>query len=202
MRENYLLFDPDLEDIATLLATVPISWGFCGGWAIDLFLNRMTRSHKDVDIAVLRADQYTIFDFLRQGGWMLEKAVNGILTPLQENEFLMPPIHTIWCRNVGSHPDFLEMLLNESEGDEFLFRRDCSISCPLNKAFIVSASGFPILAPEIVLLYKSSDATDEGNRLDFQLALPMLNIQRRRWLAGALNKFEPEHEWIRELVEQ
>jgi hypothetical protein len=176
--------------------------GFCGGWAIDLFLNRITRSHKDVDVAILRTDQRLMFDFLRQRGWMLEQAADGKLYNFQEDEFLTTPVHTIWCRNADYYPDFLEVLLNESEGDQFLFRLDRSIRCPLNQAFVISPSGFPILAPEIALLYKSNSLPHVGNRMDFQSVLPLLNTQRRQWLTQALYKLSPEHEWLKNLIEQ
>ena len=194
-------FDPAIESIATLLTPLAITWGFCGGWAIDLFLNRITRLHKDVDVAILRTDQHLVFDFLRQQGWTLEQAVDGKLLPFQEDEFLALPIHTIWCRNVRFHPDFLEVLLNESEGNQFLFRRDRSIRCALNEAFFISPPGFSILAPEIVLLYKSKYPEEPGNRWDFQSVLPLLNTQRRQWLTRALSKLSPKHEWLQNLVE-
>jgi len=194
-------FDPDIESIATLLTPLPITWGFCGGWAIDLFLNRVTRSHKDVDVAILRTDQRLVFDFLRQRGWTLEQAVDGKLHPFQEDEFLTPPVHTIWCRNAGYHPDFLEVLLNESEGDQFVFRRDHSIRCSLQEAFVISPSGIPILAPEIALLYKSKSPLYVGNHLDFQSVIPLLNAHRRQWLTQALIKLSPEHEWLKALHE-
>jgi len=194
-------FDLAIESIATLLTPFPITWGFCGGWAIDLFLNRITRSHKDVDIAILRTDQRLIFDFLRQRGWMLEQAVEKKLIPIHEDEILTPPVHTIWCRNVGTDPDFLEILLNESEGDQFLFRRDRSIRCALNKAFVTSPSGFPILLPEIALLYKSKSLSPIGSS-DFQSVLPLLDVPRRQWLAQALHKLSPGHEWLNDLLEQ
>lgn len=195
-------FDPAIESIAALLTPLPITWGFCGGWAIDLFLNRITRVHKDVDVAILRTDQRLVFDFLRQRDWTLEQAVDGKLLPVQEDEFLTLPIHTIWCRNTSYLPDFLEILLNDSEGDQFLFRRDRSIRSLLNEVFLPSPSGFPILAPEVVLLYKSNHPLDTGNCLDFQSALPMLNTQRRQWLIQALYKISPGHEWLKYLVEQ
>lgn len=195
-----MLFDAAIESIAALLSPLPVTWGFCGGWAIDLFLNRITRSHKDVDVAIMRADQQIIFDFLRQRGWALEKAVDGSLIPLKENELLELPIHTIWCRNACSQPDFLEILLNEHEGDHFLFRRDRLIRYPLNKAFLISPSGFPILASEIALLYKSNNLHDAENRHDFQSALPALNTERKRWLAQALRTLSPEHEWLNGLT--
>lgn len=197
-----MLFDPAIDSIATLLAHLPVPWGFCGGWAIDLFLNRITRSHKDVDVAILRTDQRVVFEFLRQRGWTLEKAVQETLIPFQEDELITLPVHTIWCQNARHHPDFLEVLLNDSEKDQFLFRRDHSICYPLIEAVLLSTSGFPILAPEIVLLYKSNDLESAENRWDFQYTLPALNIQRRRWLAEALRKLAPEHEWLKFLAGQ
>src|SRR6266849_3978301 len=193
-------FDSALESIATLLTHLHITWGFCGGWAIDLFLNQITRPHKDIDVAILRTDQHMVFDLLRKRGWTLEKAVDGALIPFQEDEFLLLPVHTVWCRHVHYQPDFLEILLNESEGDQFLFRRDRSIRYPLNKAFLISPPGFPILAPEIALLYKSNDLERAENQWDFQHTLPMLDAEGRQWLAEALRKISLEHEWLKELV--
>ena len=191
--------DDAIESIAALLSPLPVTWGFCGGWAIDLFLNRITRPHKDVDIAIMRTDQRIVFDFLRQRGWILEKVVDGSLIPLKEDELLMLPIHTVWCRNACSQPDFLEILLNEHEGNHFLFRRNRSIQYPLNKTFLISPAGFPILAPEIALLYKSNNLQDAENRHDFQSALLALNTERKQWLAHALRTLSPEHEWLKNL---
>lgn len=191
--------DPSVERTAALFTSLPIIWGFCGGWALDLFLNHTTRPHKDVDIAILRGDQRAVFDFLRQRDWTLEQAVDGKLLPLHKDEFLLLPIHTIWCRNAQARPDFLEVLLNESEGNQFLFRRDPSIRHLLNEAFMLSPSGFPILAPEIALLYKAGHPQRAENALDFQSVLPELNIQRRQWLRAALNQLYPEHEWLKVL---
>jgi len=106
-------FDPSVESIAALFTPLPIIWGFCGGWAIDLFLDRTTRPHKDVDIAILRGDQRVVFDFLRQKDWTLEQAVDGKLLTFHRDEFLLLPVHTIWCRNTQARPDFLEVLLND-----------------------------------------------------------------------------------------
>jgi hypothetical protein len=75
-------FDPAIESIAALLTPLSITWGFCWGWAIDLFLNRITRVHKDVDVAILRTDQRLVFDFLRQRDWTLEQEVDGKLLTL------------------------------------------------------------------------------------------------------------------------
>jgi Aminoglycoside-2''-adenylyltransferase len=191
-----MLFDPPLENIATLLTPLPVTWGFCGGWSIDLFLNRITRSHKDVDVAILRREQQIVFAALRQQGWILEQAINGTLQPFEDNEFLMLPVHEIWCKHASFYPDFLELLLNESEGDRFLFRRNRSIQCQLSEAFVISPSGLPVLAPQIALLYKSNDLPVTGNQLDFYVALPYLSVRQKQWLTHALSILSPEHEWL------
>ncbi len=193
-------FDPSIENIATLLAPLSMTWGFCGGWAIDLFLNRITRSHKDVDVAVWRTDQNLVFAFLRQRGWTLELAEDGQLIPLPEGEYISLPFHTVWCRNTNYSPDFLEILLNEAEEDKFLFRRDPSTHYPRNQTFMRAQSGLPILAPEIALLYKSKSASQPENRADFQAILPALSTSQRQWLAQALYKLSPKHEWLEDLT--
>ena len=194
-------FDLVLESIATLLSPLEMTWGFCGGWAIDLFLNRITRSHKDVDVDILRTDQRLLFAFLRQRGWTLEQAVDRKLYPFQEDEFLTLPVHTIWCQKTDYRPDFLEVLLNESDQDQFVFRRDSRVRCLLNEAFMLAPSGLPILAPEIALLYKSNALSSPENGLDFQSTLPRLDAQRRRWLAEALCTLSPIHPWLKDLFD-
>ena len=173
-------FDSSVESIATLLAPLPVTWGFCGGWAIDLFLNRVTRPHKDVDIAVWRTDQQLVFAFLRQRSWSLELAEDGQLIPLPEGEYIKLPFHTVWCRNTNYAPDFLEILLNEVQCDQFLFRRDSSIQYPRSQTFMNTQSGLPILAPEIALLYKSKSVSQPEDQHDFQAILSTLNTSRRQ----------------------
>ena len=193
-------FDPAFENIGMLFTPLAVIWGFCGGWSIDLFLNRSTRSHKDVDVAILRRDQHLIFESLGHHGWTLEQAIKGTLQPFQEDEFGTLPVHTIWCRHASFHPDLLALLLSESNEDPFLFRRDRSIQCPLAEALVISSFGLPLLAPAIVLLYKSNEPSSVGNHLDFQAALPQLNAHQRPWFLHALSTCSPEQEWHAELA--
>jgi hypothetical protein len=37
-----------------------VPWCIGGGWAIDLWLGRVTRRHADVDVVILRRDQHTV----------------------------------------------------------------------------------------------------------------------------------------------
>ncbi|HUP18207.1 MAG TPA: hypothetical protein VM848_19420 [Acidimicrobiia bacterium] len=47
-------------DIAHLFKDLSAWWAVAGGWAIDCFMGSETRSHADLDIAVLRRDAQLI----------------------------------------------------------------------------------------------------------------------------------------------
>lgn len=182
--------------IAALLADFRSPWSICGGWAIDLFLDGVTRQHKDVDIALLRRDQLAMQSYLTARGWILEKAMDGARIPWQEGEWITLPVHTIWCQHPTVAPGFLEILLNEASSTHFLFRRDSSITLPLSRMSLRTAVGLPILAPEIVLLYNANHPAHEGNAADFLSALSALDSERRAWLQTALARLDQEHVWL------
>jgi hypothetical protein len=172
-------------------------WVFCGGWAIDLFLGRQTRAHKDVDIAVGRRDQLALQAYLTARGWRLQVAHGGELRDWPAGEYLELPRHGIWCRHPAADPHFLEVLLDEID-DSFRFRRDQTVTRALDEAFVQSPGGLPILAPEVVLLYKSrSPGPDDW--ADFRAVLPALDAGRRDWLRNALARTVPGHPWLVDL---
>ena len=187
-----------VRPINDLMADFPGRWGFCGGWAIDLFLNRLTRRHKDVDVAVLRRDQRHLYRHLSTRGWSLETAHEGTLTRWDGTPLALP-VHTLWCRHPRHDPDFLEVLLNEDDGAHLLFRRDTSIRLRLEDAFSQSLGGWPLLAPEIVLLYKSKYSDEADHEADFSNALPALDERQRAWLHGSISTLYGRHDWLREL---
>lgn len=186
-----------LHSVSALFAALPCPWCFGGGWAIDLFLGRATRSHKDVDVAILRRDQLLCRSYLRERGWHLEVAADGGFLPWPDGHVLELPLHAVWCKNEGFDPPFVEVLLNEADGSLFVFRRDQSITLPLDRAFLRSADGLPFLAPEVVLLYKAKRA--EENEADFQAAVPGLDGRSRAWLRESLAALHPDHPWLASL---
>lgn len=176
-----------------------LPWAVCGGWAVDLFLDRITRPHKDVDFVVFRRDQLVIQEHLLARGWTLEKAANGQLIPWAPNEWISLPVHVIWCKNPKRSPDFIELLFNDVDEVNFYHRRDASITLPAGKMIVPSPSGVPILAPEIVLLYKSGRPEDESAATDFRNLSAWLSRDACNWLATALRKSDPGHVWLEAL---
>jgi hypothetical protein len=160
-------------------------------------LGRVTRAHKDVDVSVARASQLEVRDYMSGRGWRLEKAHDGRLTLWEDGEFLSPPLHTVWCRSDAHEPDFVELQLDEIGDERFTFRRDSSVTLPRERMSFRTESGVPVLAPEMVLLYKSS-ATEEYAD-DFRNSVGALDGEARAWLRDALLKVHARHPWAEEL---
>src|SRR5262249_45482977 len=87
------------DDLHRLLSSLETSWWICGGWALDLFLDRETRRHDDLDVAVLRRDQLALRDHLRS--WDLRYATPEHALRPWDGSRLEPPIHGIWARPSG-----------------------------------------------------------------------------------------------------
>jgi hypothetical protein len=187
----------EVEKVSALLRDLSCEWYVCGGWAVDLFLGRVTRAHKDVDVSVARRNQLEVRDYMSGRGWRLEKAHDGRLTLWEEGEFLSPPLHTVWCRSDAHEPDFVEFQLDEIDDERFTFRRDSSVTLPCGRMSFRTPSGVPVLAPEIVLLYKSSAVKDYAD--DFRNARGALGREARAWLRDALSKVYARHPWAEEL---
>jgi hypothetical protein len=191
-------FDDPRHAVAHLRG-LPCPWGVCGGWAVDLFVNQASRRHADVDFAVLRADQPVVLSHLLARGWSISTAHGGQVSPWKGDELIEFPMHCLWCRNENAVPTFIEVLLNESAGEDFVFRRCFDIRLPLSRTFLKSKSGIPILAPEIVLLYKSKGELTPTNAQDFENAVESLASMQRRWLKDALLLTNPTHPWVERL---
>jgi hypothetical protein len=92
--------------------------------------------------------------------------------------------------------DYIEFLFNKRTVDEFIYSRNGDIRQMLDKA-IMRKNSIAYFAPELVLLYKSTDLAREENRQDFDLISPLLPDDSRQWLKNALTIVFPNgHEWI------
>ena len=182
------------REVRTLLAGFDRPWWVAGGWAIDLFVGRRTRAHKDIEIALFRHDQSAVQKHL--AGWSLRKVVDHRLEPWLPGERLTLPVHEIHGRGPGGQA--LEILLNEHHRGRWVFRRDPAITWPAKLIGGRSADRVPFLRPEIVLLYKSRDAGPDDHA-DFERAVGLLDHESRIWLVGALQRHRPGHPWLYEL---
>jgi len=171
-------------------------WFIAGGWAIDLYLEKETRQHEDIEIAIFRQNQIALQNYL--GGWILKKAVNGALLEWNRDELLELPIHEIHCFKEIAEPQSLEVLLNETDGEEWLFRRNAKVTKPLSKLSLTSKLGMKFLRPEVVLLYKSKNPRLKDEQ-DFEAVAEHLDTEGKEWLKNVLTVCYSEHHWLQSL---
>jgi hypothetical protein len=180
-------------DAAALFDGLDGAWWIAGGWAIDLWLGRQTRPHVDLDVAILRTDQGRFWD--RLVGWDLWLGPDTELRPFEGPIDVKAPDHAVWCRPDPASEWAFELLLNESAGDRWLFRRDPTVSLPIADIGGRTNEGVPFLAPEIVLLYKAKQRRPH-DELDLAVTLPTLSDRQRTWLGGAIELVHPGHPWL------
>ncbi|MEZ5934809.1 MAG: hypothetical protein R3F54_23315 [Alphaproteobacteria bacterium] len=164
-------------------------WAIAGGWAVDLYLGRVTRHHGDLEIAVLRRDQWELHDLF--SGWSISYLDAGKIQSWPRSLRLELPIHQI--RVTSPQDQTLDFLLNEAEGDQWLYRRDQRITLPLGQAIL--GEDLPYLAPEIVLLFKSKQPRPKDEK-DLDLLLPVLMTDALSWLRNCLRVIAPDHSWL------
>src|SRR5688572_26931537 len=79
--------------VADLMRGFPHPWWVAGGWAIDLFVGRVTREHGDIEIGVFRDTQAALHEHLRR--FDLFKAVDGAFVPWEAGEDIVLPVFQI-----------------------------------------------------------------------------------------------------------
>lgn len=178
---------------ARWLSGVSAPWWVAGGWALDLYAGTQSRRHGDLDIGVLRRDVSQVLAALPS--WEFFEAHNRRLTRLRTGTLPGLEVNSLWCRPADTTLWAMELMLDASDGDRWVFRRQPDIQRPLSSVIRRSHEGIPYLAPEIQLLYKarSRRAKDQA---DFDHIAPRMDSDARAWLRHTLRRTDPEHEWL------
>jgi hypothetical protein len=186
------------EDAASWFTSLTVPWWVAGGWALDLFLGRQSRTHGDFDIGVLRRDSPQLLAALST--WEIFEAQNGALSQLPYGMAPRQDVNSLWCRPAGSMLWNAEVLLDAGDTQFWVFRRQPQIRRPLNEVIRRTPRGLPYLAPEIQLLYKAR-APRPRDQDDFAHVVPCLDTPARKWLQESLQMTQPGHDWLAVLDE-
>ena len=189
-------------EILSLLETAPFRWWIAGGWSLDLFLGKQTRSHFDIDVAIARSDHLNAQSYLSKWDfWSTKRNNEGVivLDRWQIGHSLGIETPGVWARESQNAPWRFEFLFQEINDGIWTFRYDDSVQHSVDEIGGFSAASIPFLLPEISLLLKALRLrdVDEG---DFQRVLPNLNQSQREQLSIDLGKIKPEHLWLSALV--
>ena len=159
------------------------TYAFCGGHALELFINKQIRPHSDIDISIFDEDRKNIVDFMLGKGWSIyehppySNKLRSILSPDDDSVLSS---HCVWaikpdCSFIKIEPapgenrwfdykilsaeqmelDFIEIIFNKRQDGKFICSKDESITREIDKA-ILYHNGIPYLAPEVMLFIISN----------------------------------------------
>ena len=100
--------------------------------------------------------------------------------------------------NEGLERWAFELLLNKTEGNKWLFKRDDRIREPTDRIGSITDDGTPYLNPEIVLLFKAKN-NFEKDQHDLEQVLPRLSPEAKTWFNKSLQLIHPNHPWLSRL---
>ena len=204
-----------------LLKAGDFEYAIGGGQAIDLFLRYESRVHGDIDVVAFWKDRDKIIQFMQSRGFSVYEMLGGgrvhRITDLSKQMYLKRNICCFQegCPLVKVYPlddddcgwfeffhigqtelDFIEFLFNDRSETHFEYARNREIKRELEKAILCSDS-VPYLAPEMCLLYKSTDTEREGYQRDFELAWGAMNEEQQEWLKTSLcSLYAQGHKWL------
>ena len=187
----------DLRELREVLSGAHFRWCLAGGHAIERFVGRELRKHGEVDVVVFRDEQLKLQEHLAEWG-LYAADPPGHLRPWKGGEYLEEGVHDIWCHRKGSSHWELQVMLQETSGDRWVYRRDKQISGRLDD-FIETYGGWPCIRIEAQLLYKSKAPRPKDDQ-DFESCLPHLDERTRERLRRYLElAYRGEHSWLRRL---
>jgi hypothetical protein len=178
-----------LSETRDLFAGYEGIWWIAGGRALELFVGSSWRDHDDTDVGILRQDAGLAWEMF--AAWDLHVAASGKLSEWDGSE-LIPERHqnNVWCRRRPAAPWCLDLTLGDGDAAWWVYRRDPTVRAPWSEALLRDPAGIPYLAPELQLLFKSTNARRKDDD-DAQHVIPALGKGRRAWLGRQLPAAHP-----------
>lgn len=210
-----------IDQLVGFLEPMRVDWFVSGGWAIDIHLNRNTRKRGDLDISVPFSDRLACIEFFLDKGWRIEGKHGGGFQTVRAVSDYDDGIGYFWSfpedvdfigeyfddngkrriaynRDHQTALDYIEVFFDKIEAGQLIYRRNPGVKRRVEKA-ILSSARIRYLAPEVVLLFKSSDPTGK-NSLDFEAAVGSLEGDCVNWLIAALSLvYDGTHPWLKKL---
>jgi len=180
------------REAAARLAGVGVAWCVVGGWSIDLWLGRETRSHDDLEIAILRGDLRRVRAHLRD--YEFRCVGDGEARALAAGVDPPPDRYQNWVFDRHAYEWRLDVMMEYGDSDTWVFRRDQSIRAP-RPSMVETRDGIALLKPHGALLYKAKRA-EPKDRHDFDACVPLLDEKDRAWLTDMLARIHPGHAWL------
>ena len=157
-------------------------YAFCGGYALELFLNKNIRSHSDIDIVIAEENTKRAVAFFLNKSWNIYVRAGHmklkLITDCEDKKLI--DCFTVWaikpdCTFVKLNPvngeentftydilnyeqlnlNFIEIIFYAKNTTDYICDKNENITRKFNKAILYNNS-IPYLAPEIKLFFDSN----------------------------------------------
>ena len=184
----------DPAGVAELLAGFGRPWWLVGGWAIEAFTG-VPREHEDVDLSLLACDVPALRLHLGDS-WTPWSNDGGTLRPLSAR--FPEPLNVesqVWIRRDAHSPWVVDLPITPDRDGLWTNKRLPGHVAPVDEVTWVADDGIRYLAPEIVLLFKSTLSRRKDHR-DLRVTWPLLSEEQRDRLRDLVRSLDPEHPWL------
>ncbi len=171
-------------------------WWIVGGWSIEAFTG-VSRPHEDMDISILSRDAPAFREFLgdRWTGWNIDE---DWLRPFSHRFPEVSSDSQVWIRRNAQSPWVLDVPFTPSTDGRWSNKRHLAHTENLKDVTWIAPDGLRYARPEVTLMFKAAQQRPK-DRIDAEVALPMLDEPARRWLRETIARMNPDHEWARKL---
>jgi hypothetical protein len=184
-----------MNAVRNLFRGYPRPYWIAGGWALDLYADRVRRPHGDVDVVVLARDLDQVAATFTTPRPVVQLPETGERRTWCDGEQLAPGPNALVFPD-DDHPCPIQILLAAADADQWVYHRGRgTIRKPLAEITLTSPGGLTYLAPEIVLLFKSRGDRSKDHH-DFADIVPLLDSDRRQWLLDRIAPRYPNHPWL------
>ena len=182
----------DIQSSCSAFSGFKKPWFIAGGWAIDLSVGRVTRQHDDIDFCIFRDSISELLDHFKT--WKIEVCLPGTSQTVvcQSIADLSRPRHEI---HISRGTKTIEVLINDKNGDNVVFRRDKSIDLHIDRFTCLTQDKTPYVNPAWQLLFKAKNTRAKDHQ-DFNEVINVLSKDDKKWLYDSLIHHQPDSEWL------
>lgn len=197
-----------------------LNWFLIGGWALDLFVGKKLREHKDIEISIWRDEAHLLFEYFKTNSVELVTGNSRYqyiksTSEIDNRGHLI--IRDIQQSNVKIN---LEIFITDRRDNLWIFRKQSSLRFSIEEVIFEYAQGVKYLAPHFILLYKAwffphleviikdLPITEKNYILkcwetdchDFQKIWPLLNLNQKKVLQHLLQTHTPGIPWLKTMA--
>ncbi len=188
-----------VEETSIVFVNAPFPWWIAGGFALELAIGDRIREHADIDVLLLRSDHLAARALLKDWDCWAADPPGQLRAWLMEQR-LDASVRDIWCRKKPQDDWRMQLMLDESDGTDWVSRRDNRVRAPIQEITRTTSTGIPYLAPHIQLYYKAKNPRPQ-DEVDFEAVLDSGISLDTSWLRTAISHtYGPQHPWLARLI--